>query len=199
MLFQGRHADPRFLPTLTVMYPLTFWLQDQHMLRSCHGLSRPTSAQAGHTDRRSLRRTESPFHVGGYRLTCQPISSRNTQDGDYYLGEGRWVPVYWPALCLWMYACEYLTTHLDPSTYRSSIGPLAALRYVIPGNAKNGCTVYQARRNVFASGGYKFVQTLYNLVVKVVCLKFWHKPHLWLGGYRGTSPKLGVQCTPLSP
>ena len=30
----------------------------------------------------------------------------------------------------------------------------------------------QARRNVFISGGYKFVQTLYNLVVKVVCLKF---------------------------
>ena len=43
----------------------------------------------------------------------------------------------------------------------------------------------QARRNVFVSGGYKFVQTLYNLVVKVVCLKFWHKLHLWLGGYRG--------------
>ena len=43
----------------------------------------------------------------------------------------------------------------------------------------------QARRNVFVSGGYKFVRTLYSLVVKVVCLKFWHKPHLWLGGYRG--------------
>jgi len=30
----------------------------------------------------------------------------------------------------------------------------------------------QARKNVFVSGGYKFVRTLYNLVVKVVCLKF---------------------------
>ena len=44
--------------------------------------------------------------------------------------------------------------------------------------------VLQARRNVFATGGYKFVRTLCNLVVKVVCLKFWHKPHLWLGRYR---------------
>ena len=57
---------------------------------------------------------------------------------------------------------------------------------------------FQARRNVFVSGGYKFVRTLYNLVVKVVCLKFWHKSHLWLGGGTGgTSPELGgVQCTP---
>jgi len=29
----------------------------------------------------------------------------------------------------------------------------------------------QARRNVFVSGGYKFVQTLHNLVVKVVLHK----------------------------
>ena len=43
----------------------------------------------------------------------------------------------------------------------------------------------QASRNVFVSGGYKFVRTLYNLIVKVVCLKFWHEPHLWLGEYRG--------------
>ena len=43
------------------------------------------------------------------------------------------------------------------------------------------CTSLQARRNVFVSGGYKFVRTLYNLVVKVVCWKFWHKPHLWFG------------------
>ena len=49
-----------------------------------------------------------------------------------------------------------------------------------------GTLRHQARRNVFVSGGYKFVRTLYNLVVKVVCLKFWHKPHLWLGG---TSPE----------
>ena len=34
-------------------------------------------------------------------------------------------------------------------------------------------TDYQARRNVFVSGGgYKFVRTLYSLVVKVVCSKF---------------------------
>ena len=33
-------------------------------------------------------------------------------------------------------------------------------------------------------GGYKFVRTLYNLVVKFVCLKFWHKPNLWLRRYR---------------
>jgi len=33
-------------------------------------------------------------------------------------------------------------------------------------------TQHQARRNIFVSGGYKFVRTLYNLVVKVVCLKF---------------------------
>ena len=37
----------------------------------------------------------------------------------------------------------------------------------------------------------RFVRTLYNLVVKVGCLKFWHKPHLWLGGTEGTSPELG--------
>ena len=37
----------------------------------------------------------------------------------------------------------------------------------------------------FRKWGYKFVRTLYNLVVKVVCLKFWHKQHLSLGGYRG--------------
>ena len=30
----------------------------------------------------------------------------------------------------------------------------------------------QARRNVFVSGGYKLVRTLYNPVVKVVYLKF---------------------------
>ena len=56
---------------------------------------------------------------------------------------------------------------------------------------------WQARRNVFVSGGYKFVRTLYNVVVKVDCLKFWHKPHLWLGGYRGyKSWTWGIQCTP---
>jgi len=50
----------------------------------------------------------------------------------------------------------------------------------------------QARWNVFVSGGgCRFVRTLYNLVVKVVCLKFWHKPHLWLGDTGGTSPELG--------
>jgi len=59
---------------------------------------------------------------------------------------------------------------------------------------------YQARRNVLVSGGgYKFVRTLYNLVVKVVCLKFWHKPHLWLEGTGVTSPELGGTMYPLSP
>ena len=50
-------------------------------------------------------------------------------------------------------------------------------------------------------GGYKFVRTLYNLVVvvKVVCLKFWHKPHLWLGGTGGTSPELGGYNVPPVP
>jgi len=43
----------------------------------------------------------------------------------------------------------------------------------------------QARRNVFVSVGYKSVRTFYSLVVKVVCLKFWHKPHLWLVRCRG--------------
>ena len=57
----------------------------------------------------------------------------------------------------------------------------------------------RARRNVFVSGGgYKFVRTWYNIVVKVVCLKFWHKPHLWLGGTgRVQVLNLGVQCAPL--
>ena len=50
----------------------------------------------------------------------------------------------------------------------------------------------QERRNVFVSGRYKCVRTLYNLVVKVVCLKA--ASLTW--GYRGTSPELGVQCTP---
>ena len=49
----------------------------------------------------------------------------------------------------------------------------------------------QARQNVFISVGYKSVRTLYNLVVKVFCLKFWHKLHLWLVRCRGTSPELG--------
>jgi len=57
----------------------------------------------------------------------------------------------------------------------------------------------QARRNILVSGGYKFVRTLYNLVVKVVCLKFWHKPHLWLGGAGGTSPELGGTMYPAVP
>ena len=53
-------------------------------------------------------------------------------------------------------------------------------------------------------GGYKFVRTLYNIVVKVVYLKFWHKPHLWLG-VQGVQDLnlgvhyLGVQCTPPCP
>ena len=33
-------------------------------------------------------------------------------------------------------------------------------------------TAVQARRNVFVIGGYKFVRTLYSLVVKVVFLIF---------------------------
>ena len=58
----------------------------------------------------------------------------------------------------------------------------------------------QACRNVFVSGGYKFVRTLSNLVVKVVCLKFWHKPHLWLaGGTGGTSAELGGYNVPPVP
>jgi len=38
-----------------------------------------------------------------------------------------------------------------------------------------------------------------NLVVKVVCLKFWNKPYLWLGGTRGTSPELGRYNVPPCP
>jgi len=37
-------------------------------------------------------------------------------------------------------------------------------------NSPKEATKIQARRSVFVSGGYKFVRTLYNLVVKVVCL-----------------------------
>ena len=54
----------------------------------------------------------------------------------------------------------------------------------------------QARRNVFVSGGgYKFVRTVYNLVVKVVCLKFWHKPR----GTGDTSPELWGYNVPPCP
>ena len=36
-------------------------------------------------------------------------------------------------------------------------------------------------------------------IVKVVCLKFWHKPHLWLGGTGGKSPELGGPMYPPVP
>ena len=58
----------------------------------------------------------------------------------------------------------------------------------------------QARRNVFVSGGYGFVRTLYNLVVKVVCLKFFDISRIFdLGGTRGTNPELGGTMYPPVP
>ena len=74
-----------------------------------------------------------------------------------------------------------------------------------PGSTRSRVTVlgklltYRCASERFRKWGYKFVRTLYNLVVKVVCLKFWHKPHLWFGGTGGTSPELGGYNVPPCP
>jgi len=94
-------------------------------------------------------------------------------------------------VCIYVYVCRPTTLN---ELYSRSIMWCCALKQAsVAYSARpiHCCSVtwrdVTLRRvgTIFVSGvGYKFVRTLYNLIVKVVCLKFWHKPHLWLGGYK---------------
>ena len=63
------------------------------------------------------------------------------------------------------------------------------------------CRLYiqQARRNVFVSGGYKFVWTLYNLVVSRLLKNFDISRIFDFGGTGDTSPELGGHNVPPCP
>ena len=66
---------------------------------------------------------------------------------------------------------------------------------------KRADSFFQARRNVFVSGGVRICTNLIqSCIVKVVCLKFFDISRIFdLGGTRGTNPELGGTMYPLSP
>ena len=62
---------------------------------------------------------------------------------------------------------------------RETVAHLPATRQFHPENDFSGFTDPQTGASErFRKWGYHFVRALYSLVVKVVCLKFRHKPHL---------------------